>query len=160
MGRSIGAVVAGIVVQFLLITIVQAISTQMYPMPEGMDPMDMEAMSAYVATMPLGAFLMVLLSYALGALGGAFTAAKIAGHSAQVHGGVVWGLGLLSNIFNLTMIAHPLWFSLVSSLSFPALGYLGALLGSISTSSSARRDDDDPDDPTTPFSDAVTERRE
>jgi hypothetical protein len=70
MGRRIGAVVAGLAGSVALIMAVQAVGTWLYPPPPGTDFTDPEAVAALMAEIPLGALLMVELSYAAGSLGG------------------------------------------------------------------------------------------
>ncbi len=77
MGRKILAVVAGVILAGLVVYGVQAIGHQVYPPPENLDTKNMEAMKAYVATLPVGAFLFVLVAYILGSFAGGWLAAKI-----------------------------------------------------------------------------------
>ena len=66
----VAAVVAGLVVSFVLITAVQAISARLFPLPSGMDPNDPAALARFMQQLPIGALLLVALSYAVGSLGG------------------------------------------------------------------------------------------
>lgn len=130
--RSLLAVVAGAVGAFGLISAVQVIGSSLYPLPAGMDPTNREAMSAYVATLPIGAFLMVLLSYALGGLGGGFVAAKLASTARFTHAGVIAILLIAAAVMNLMTFSHPVWFwvaNILVLLLFPRIGARLAISG-------------------------------
>lgn len=130
--RSLLAVVVGAVIAFGLIAAVQLVSTRMYPMPAGLDPANREAMSNYIATLPVGAFLMVLLSYALGGLGGGFAAAKLAPKARFTHAGVIAILLIAASALNLMSFSHPVWFwvaNIAVVLVFPRVGAVAATRG-------------------------------
>lgn len=66
--RSIGGVVAGVIVAGILVFAVQMIAHVVYPPPAGIDPSTSEgqkALADYVAKAPPGVFLFVLASYAV-----------------------------------------------------------------------------------------------
>ena len=128
--RSIGGVIAGVIVAGILVFAVQMIGHVVYPPPGGIDPSTSEgqkALADYIAKAPLGVFLFVLASYAVGTAVGAWLAAKIAGRAHIVHGLVVGGIQLVFGIVNLMMIRHPVWFAVVSVVTFPAAAFLGGL---------------------------------
>ena len=130
MGRKILAVVAGVILAGIVVYAVEAIGHQVYPPPEGLDMKNMEAMKAYVATLPAGALLFVLLAYALGSFAGGWLAAKIA-RTSQIHLPLtVGGVQLLFGIINIVMIPHPTWFAIASVIVFLPAAYLGGKLGS------------------------------
>jgi len=128
MGRSILGFLAGAAVAMVIIAAVEGISNIMHPLPEGLDTTDMEAMRAHAKTLPSSAFVMVLLAWSLGALGGGWLAAKIARRSPGTHGLAVGLLLLLGAVINLLLIPHPGWMWPAGVLLPPALGYLGGLL--------------------------------
>ena len=127
--RSLAAVVIGAIIAFGLIMAVQLVSTRLYPMPAGLDPGNSEAMSRYIATLPVGGFLIVLLGYALGGLGGGFVAAKLAPKARFTHAGVIAILLIAASVLNLMSFSHPVWFwvaNLAVVLVFPRIGALAA----------------------------------
>ena len=76
-------------------------------------------------TMPAGAFLFVLASYAIGTFGGAWLAAWIARRAPLLHGMIVTLLLLLASIANLILIpAHPTWFAIANLILVPVAGWL------------------------------------
>ena len=70
MGRNIGAGVAGVIIAFALVWIVEAIGHMIYPPPADLDFGNTDVMRAYVDTLPLGALLSVAIAWFVGAFGG------------------------------------------------------------------------------------------
>ncbi len=127
MGRRIGAVVAGLFGSVVLIMAVQAVGTWLYPPPPGTDLTDPEAVAALMAQMPLGALLMVELSYVVGSLGGGVIARLVSADRATVQALVVGGLLTLAGFANLAAIPHPLWFAVLSTATYVPCAMLGAV---------------------------------
>lgn len=128
MGRKILAVVAGVILAGLLVYAVETVGHQVYPPPADLDMKNMAAMGAYVATLPIGALLFVLLAYALGSFAGGWLAAKIA-RTSQIHLPLtVGGIQLLFGILNLIAIPHPLWFAIAAVSVFLPAAYWGGKL--------------------------------
>ena len=123
MGKRIGAVFAGLLSGMLVIMVIEMASSMVYPMPEGLDPEDAEAMTAFVASLPIGAFLFVLLAYAMGSFAGGFVAGKIGG--SFVPPVIVAALLEIGAAINLLQIVHPTWFMVVSLM----ICLPGALIG-------------------------------
>ena len=123
--RSILAVIMGMLVAFVLIAVVQLIGMRVYPPPAGMDPTNLESLKAARASIPLGALLFVLLSYAAGSVAGGWLAARIAPRAPMMHAMIVAALLFGAGLMNLMTIPHPAWFWVVSS----AIYWLGAWSG-------------------------------
>lgn len=129
MGRKILAMIGGVIFAGLVVFAVQKLGHQVYPPPENLDTKNLEAMKAYVASLPMGAMLFVLLSYVVGTFAGGWLATKIA-RVPQMHVPLtVGGIQLFFGIINLVMIPHPLWFAIASVLVFLPAAYLGGKLG-------------------------------
>lgn len=123
--RSALAVVAGAALSIALIAAIEATSSWLYPLPAGLDVNNREAMSSYVATLPVGAFLLVLTAYAVGGFGGGYLAARLAPADPGKHAAVIALFLLAASVMNLMAIPHPGWFwaaNLVVALVFPPLG--------------------------------------
>lgn len=123
--RSALAVVAGAVLSIALIAAIEATSNWLYPLPAGLDVNNREAMSSYVATLPVGAFLLVLTAYAVGGFGGGYLAARLAPAAPVKHAAVIAVLLLAASVMNLMAIPHPGWFwaaNLIVALALPLLG--------------------------------------
>lgn len=124
--RSVLAVLAGALVAFVLIAVIELLSGKLYPLHvKSGDPEDL---AAAMARAPLGALLLLLLGWAVGTAAGAWTAARAAGRSHLVHGLVVGVLLLGAAIENLLAIPHPLWFWIAAVALFLPCAYLGATL--------------------------------
>lgn len=80
----------------------------LFPPPEGMDPMDMDALAAYVAGLPTTAFLIVLVAHLGQAFVGAGVAAVLAVHKRTL-AMLIGVLTLLGGVYNLMSLPHPTW---------------------------------------------------
>jgi hypothetical protein len=127
--RTIGVVLLGVITAVVIVAVVEAINSRIYPLPAGVDPNNAKALKEVIATLPLGALLMVLLGWWLGALGGGWLAARLAGRLDMLHGLVVAVIILSAAIFNLLMLPHPIWFWVAAVLGIPLGGYIGTRSG-------------------------------
>ena len=126
MGRTIGAFFAGFLMAMVVVIFCQSLNLVLYPLPEGLDPQDTEALAAHIANSPTGALLGVLASYFFGCFAGGAVATRI-GRDARV--GIAVGLVLLlGGLSNLAKIPHPLWFQISSTLLYIPSAWLGATL--------------------------------
>ncbi len=112
MGRKIAAGVAGVVVAFAVVALVEYIGHMVYPPPADIDTHDLEAMAQLVTELPMGAFLFVLAAWASGALAGSIVAGRIIGQPTVLYTIGVTGIVTLASIMNLIAIPHPTWFSI------------------------------------------------
>ena len=122
----LGAVGAGLVVSFMLITLVQALSVRIFPPPPGLDPNDPAALARFMQQLPLGALLLVALSYAVGSVGGGVGVGLVARQAAYGLAAVVGGLLTIAGFANLAAIPHPAWFAVVTTLTYVPCTLLGA----------------------------------
>lgn len=133
--RTLVAVLIGVLVGGIVVAALQAVSMFVFPPPPGMDPANRDSVAAAMAAIPLGALLMVLLSWGLGALAGGWTAARIARprdpsvakpprFAALVVGFALWVSGLITMI----QIPHPFWFWIPGLLLPIPCALLGARL--------------------------------
>ena len=122
----LGAVGAGLVVSFVLMTLVQALSVRLFPPPPGMDLSDPAALARFMQQLPLGALLLVALSYAVGSVGGGVGVGLVARHAAYGLAAVVGGLLTIAGFMNLAAIPHPAWFAVVTTLTYVPCTLLGA----------------------------------
>jgi len=133
MGRSIGAVVAGIIVVGIVVGGLQFVLALIYPLPADLDPFDpgsAEALAAHIEGMPITAWMLVFASEIVGVFLGALTAGSIAASGkAKFVGGIVL-LGLAGSVMNWTSFSHPMWFIIGQLIAYPAVffavaGFLG-----------------------------------
>jgi hypothetical protein len=107
--RSVAGVFFGACLASGIIILVGQISGRMFPPPPGLSYGDTEAMKAFIASLPLGAFLMILLAWGLGTFAGAWVCGKVAGRAKVAHGLVLATLLLFAGTSNMLVIPHPLW---------------------------------------------------
>ena len=128
MGKNIAAGIAGVVVAGILVWLTEMLGHTVYPVPPELDMTDMDALRGYIATLPAGAFAFVAVGWFIGTLGGVLTACRIGTASPMVFTMVVTGLMLLGTAYNLAVIPHPLWFSVIGIAGIVIAGWLGLTL--------------------------------
>jgi len=129
--RSIVAVIAGFVAASAVMMLIEWLNGHvLYPelgkLAEGMT--DREAIRALLASAPVGAFLVVLLGWALGSLAGGYLATWIGRNPPFAHALVLGGLLTLAGIANNLVIPPPGWFWIPTLLVFLPAAYAGARL--------------------------------
>jgi len=129
MWKNVLAVIIGILVGMIVISIVEAIGHMIYPLPEGFDPYNSEIVKAYMTDMPVGALLFVLLAWAAGSYSGGWIAVLIAVRSFRIIAVIVGLFLLAAGVYNMIMIPHPLWFSVLGIMGIFAGTWLGMALG-------------------------------
>jgi len=125
-GRSVLAVLVGVIVTMGLIMGLENVCSSLYPLPPGVDPFDHEAMRGYMEELPVGAFLLVLVSWAISSCAGAWVAARLAGRAPIVHGLIVGAWFLAGAIMTMVMIPHPIWMVIGGIAALIGCSYLGA----------------------------------
>jgi hypothetical protein len=118
MGRAVLAVVVGCVVSVLIVFGMDAISHLVYPPPAELNVRDPAAMRAIIDQMPIGAFIIVVAGWILGAGFGSWFATRLSAGKAWA-GGAVGGVTLAATGINLFTIAHPTWVVLAALIGIP-----------------------------------------
>jgi len=126
--RSVAGVVLGACVATGVIVLVEQISGRMYPPPAGMDYSDPEAFKSFVAGLPVGGFLMVLVAWGLGTFAGAWVCARTAGRWKVAHAAFIGALLLATGVTNMLMIPHPIWVWMGAFAVFTGGSYAGGRL--------------------------------
>jgi len=129
--RSLFAVIAGVVFGVVMVKIVEAVGMALFPPPDiGVDfsnpetLKDRAAMARFIAAVPLGGKIAVVVGWFLGALGGAVLA-LLAGRRWAPLGWIVACAIFLLSVTNFFAFPHPLW--MVAGAVFAALlGGFGA----------------------------------
>jgi hypothetical protein len=129
--RSFLAVLMGLFFGGCLIYIVQAIGSQIFPLPPGVDPLNRESLRAAMANLPLGAFLFVLFSWLVGTLAGSWLATRRAPTQPLLHGGIVGAFLFAGSVMTLISLPHPIWFWVAAIALVPAASYVGSQLGAV-----------------------------
>lgn len=124
MGRSILAVVAGLIVGGLIVAGIEYIGHIIYPPPEGLDLTDPEAIREFASAAPTSARLVVLLAWFLGPFGGGWLAARLAPRSPMPHALIVGAFFLVGDVVNLITIPSPVWMWIGGLVAPPLAAYL------------------------------------
>ena len=128
MGRTILAVVAGILVAWLTMMLCQFGSAALHPPPPGLDLTSPADLTAFIEAAPPSAMALVVTGWALGSLLGGWLAARISRRHPRTAALLVGAVVLAGVIANAAMIPHPLWMTVLGVL----LPLPAAWLGSVS----------------------------
>ncbi|MCA8990629.1 MAG: hypothetical protein KDA69_10105 [Planctomycetaceae bacterium] len=151
--RYVIGLLIGLLVGGCFVAIVQVISGQIYPPPPDLDFSDSKQLNEWVATLPLGAWVLVYISE----VGGAFVAGLVCGLIARTR----WFLGLfiigcffsLGGLMNMLAFRHPGTYVVLSLVAYIPMalwgGQLGAQLFPSKTAPNAAADQPDVDATTT-----------
>jgi hypothetical protein len=103
------AVVCGLLAGGAIVAGVEGLSSLVHPLPEGLELNDREALQQWVATLPVSAFLMLLVAWFAGCTVGAGIARWIAPRRSAIPAVIVCVLLTVATIFNLAVLPHPWW---------------------------------------------------
>ena len=122
------AIFAGMAASFVVISLLELISAKLFPIPEGIDFTNKEAVRQLMSTIPMGAIVFVLIGYVIGSYAGGLVVTLISGR-VQVQGAIAIGILLtLGQIANtLQMPGQPIWMTVASFLIYIPFAYLGYL---------------------------------
>jgi hypothetical protein len=125
--RRIGAVIAGLIVAFALVSAAEGIVHKLYPPPPGTNMQDMDQVKAFVASLPVTPLLIVLVGWLIATFVATWVAAKIARNPIPAY--IVGGLLLCAGIANAFIIPQPIWFSIASFVIYIGATWVGARAG-------------------------------
>ena len=126
--RSVAGIFFGACLATGVIILVAQVSGRIYPPPPGLDYGDPVAMKAFMASLPTGAFLMVLLAWGLGTFSGAWVCCKVAGRAKLAHGLALATLLLVAGVSNMLVNPHPMWMWPSALAVFAGAGVAGGRL--------------------------------
>ena len=116
MGRTILAVLVGVICAWVVIMLCEFAGASLYPPPPGLDLRDPEQLAAFVAAAPTAAMALVLAGWTLGAFVGGWIAAKLSRLHRRGAALAVGAVVLAGVIANAMMIPHPWWFAVLGVL--------------------------------------------
>ncbi|MDG5492274.1 hypothetical protein [Psychroserpens sp. SPM9] len=123
--KKVIATIVGFIVASLTVYIFESlIGHNLFPLPEGANPMDMEWIKNNMDQIPTGAKIFVVIAHFVGIVAGMVVASLIS-KTSMVPAYIVGGLMLAATIFNVAMLPKELWFSI----SDIVLAVAGLLLG-------------------------------
>ena len=112
--RSILAVLSGLVVAWITVSLFEFASMHAFPPPPGVDVRDPAQLAQLIAQMPVGALWLVLAGWVVGALDGGLVARLIA--RSTMPAAIVGTFVALGALLMVTMVPHPMWMSLAGVL--------------------------------------------
>jgi hypothetical protein len=119
--KNVLATIVGFIVASVTVYVFESLlGHTLFPLPEGIDPMDMESIKENMHLIPVGAKVFVIIAHFMGILMGMFVAALIS-KTSMVPAYIVGGLMLAATAFNLIMLPKETWFL--------AADTVGAILG-------------------------------
>ena len=135
-GKSFLALFAAGVAATVVILIIENISINLYPPPDGLQALlksadkvvQENAFKELIATAPIGALWLVRLAYAVGTTVGGWLAARMAPHHPLGHAALIGACLLGGGIINFALIPHPTWMVIIGVLIFIPSALLGATL--------------------------------
>ena len=125
--RNVFAIVAGILVVGVVVTGLQYLTSMLYPLPEGLDPLDPASsgeFAEYVANLPPMAWLLALVSELVGVSLGAFAAGSIASSRKALFAGAIVALGIAGSVMNWMSFPHPVWFIVIQLAAYPLIYFV------------------------------------
>ncbi len=122
--RDILAALAGIAIAVLIVFIATELNHTVYPPPPQLDFSDPDALRPFIATLPIGAFLLLMGGWVVGTFVGSVIAGRIGTAKPWVYPAIVGGLVFTATVANLLAIPHPLWFSITALIGIVASAWL------------------------------------
>jgi hypothetical protein len=123
MGRAIAAGVAGILVAFVVVAIVELIGHTIWPMTP-----DPTSKKIDLNAVPVGALLAVLLAWIAGAFAGIITSARIVQANNPWPTRVVIVLFVSACLANAFVVPHPTWFLVAAAVGLIVSVWAGLLI--------------------------------
>ncbi len=133
--RSVLAVVAGIVSGGLTVAVVEVMNSLAFPPPEELDLSDQAALMKWIQTLPVTAFVVVVLGWMLGGFVATYVGRRVAPDRMVQSGIIPLVVFLAATVMNLFTIPHPWWMWPVGLILVLVGGGCGLLLsrpGSVS----------------------------
>lgn len=109
--RKLIAIVLGLAVAIVLVSLIQKFGHSLYPPPPDLDLNDQDFMRDYIAGLPWGPLAFVLGSYVAATFAGGLLAALIVRERTLIIAGVIGLFVLAGAIANMVVIPHPSWFA-------------------------------------------------
>jgi hypothetical protein len=109
MWRNIGAVILGLIVGMIVNMLILQINSLFFPLPEGLDPTDYEALKSAMQSQPATAWIGVLAAHLGQAFVGGWVAARLGTDRPVILAMIVGGLSLAGGIANAVMLSTPAW---------------------------------------------------
>ncbi len=121
--RNVLATVVGFIAASLTVYVFESlIGHNLFPLPEGIDPMDMESIKANMHLIPVGSKIFVVIAHFMGIIVGMLVAGLIS-KTSMIPAYIVGALMLAATAFNLIMLPKEMWF-LISDALLAIIGFI------------------------------------
>lgn len=118
-------VIAGLLTAFIIMMAFEFVNSFLFPLPEGIDLRSVEAIHAFIASLPWHAYVLVFLGWAIGAFKGGYVTtylSKERTYQLSLAVGIILALfGLANNL----AIGHHAFFTVITLPLFIVFTYLG-----------------------------------
>ena len=122
--RKVGAVLAGVIAGFVVMSLIQAFGHYLFPV--NMEEFSQNpSMTEVMSSIPAGALLFVLLAYAIGSFVAGLLATFIMERKTLQQAITCGIIFTVLGLINLFMFPHPVWFSIISLITYVPLAWLG-----------------------------------
>ncbi|MFK7782230.1 hypothetical protein [Psychroserpens sp.] len=123
--KNVIATIVGFIVASVTVYVFESlIGHNLFPLPEGANPMDMEWIKNNMDQIPMGSKIFVVIAHFMGIAIGMFVAGLIS-KTSMIPAYIVGGLMVAATFFNIFMLPKELWFTI----SDGALAFVGFLAG-------------------------------
>lgn len=130
--RNTIAVIVGIGVGMFLNGFLISISSKVIPLPDGVNPNNMESLKENMHLFKAKNFLMPFLAHALGTLVAAFVTCKIAVSQHTKLSMLIGALFLIAGFANVMILPAPMWFNIVDLVcAYIPMAYIGYKLARV-----------------------------
>jgi len=107
--RNVGAIVAGLVVGMVVNLAIVQVNTAFFPLPEGVDLTDTNAMRDAVQALPAASWILVFVAHIGQAFVGGWVAARLSVSELLRNALIVGILSMAAGIANAVMLSAPAW---------------------------------------------------
>ena len=121
--RSVLGVIIGIISGFVVIYAVEHVGQLIWPVATELDLKDKASAAAFLATMPIGGLVTVVVAWILGAYTGSMVALLMSDRR-RIAGIIPAALIFAATVLVLFMLPHPLWMAVAGLGGIIAAGWL------------------------------------
>lgn len=121
--RLVAGVIAGVVSGFVVIYVVEQVGHQIWPVATELDLKDKAAAAAFLAGMPLGGLITVVVAWILGAYTGSVVG-LLAADRRRIAGLIPAAVVFAATVLVLFVLPHPLWMAVGGLGGIVAAGWL------------------------------------
>jgi hypothetical protein len=128
MMRKLLAAVVGLAVALVTIHLVERLGHLVYPPPTDIEFGDPEQVREFIAGLPVGSILFVGAAWAAGTFLGTLVGALLSAAKPLPYAIVVGGMVLAGAATMLTLIPHPMWFTIGAPVAVIIAAFLGTVV--------------------------------